>query len=228
MKQGLSGCKLELLENGLVRKTSKDWKYNNRLYNQMLKQIQFGGLNSNTTHIPRVVKSGHDSIGLFYFDMEQVKGVPLSEILDTLEPVDYEYVCNIIQNFISACARNVQPMKVNIVETTNTKLGEDIDIGVNEWLSETLCHGDFTLDNIFFDKATRKIGIIDFLDSYINHYYLDIAFLYQIESKLPLPEDTKYHKYHNYLLYSKFKRMLPYNNEQWVKDKVEFYKEKLK
>jgi aminoglycoside/choline kinase family phosphotransferase len=126
------------------------------------------------------------------------------------------------------CMTNVNNTKVNIVQATNTKLGEKLDIGVDEFLPETLCHGDFTLDNIFFDKETRKVAIIDFLDSYINHYYLDIAFLYQIDSDIPLPSNEHYMKYHNYLLYSKFKRMLPYNKEKWVKDKVKYYKEKLK
>lgn len=37
------------------------------------------------------------------------------------------------------------------------------------------CHGDFTLSNIIYNKRDRDLILIDFLDTYISSYLIDIA-----------------------------------------------------
>lgn len=37
------------------------------------------------------------------------------------------------------------------------------------------CHGDFTLSNIIYNKANKKLVLIDFLDTYISSFLIDIA-----------------------------------------------------
>lgn len=37
------------------------------------------------------------------------------------------------------------------------------------------CHGDFTLNNMIFDNVNNSIVLIDFLDTYMSSYLIDIA-----------------------------------------------------
>ena len=37
------------------------------------------------------------------------------------------------------------------------------------------CHGDFTLNNMIYDDVSKSIVLIDFLDTYISSYLIDIA-----------------------------------------------------
>jgi hypothetical protein len=68
LKLGLSGCKIELLSKGIIRKHSKDLNYNTRLFSQAYKQKYFNNLNISNIIAPQVYSINKKD--LYYFDME--------------------------------------------------------------------------------------------------------------------------------------------------------------
>ena len=98
------------------------------------------------------------------------------------------------------------------------------------------------MENIIYDKKNKKYYLVDFLDSFIEHYWFDIITLFQdIEGKwykfknpdinlnniIPkmsfingflrghlLKDEKEYIKNHNLLLALKFARILPYAKEE--------------
>ena len=68
LKSGLSGCKLELLDNSSLRKYSSSMEYNSRLSSQIEKQKLFSNLILKNIDTPKIYNSNFES--LYYFDME--------------------------------------------------------------------------------------------------------------------------------------------------------------
>ena len=84
--KGYSGCKIFIVENAdarFVRKFSSDEKYNERLQAQCTKQAQ-----CSFAKVPKVLNSGTLN-GLFYFDMEYMRGKLLSEHLLQVPASEY-------------------------------------------------------------------------------------------------------------------------------------------
>ena len=82
---GHSGCKILLYDDGIksfIRKISKSKDYNDRLLKQCSKQANFV---NPFIKAPKIIKSGIDEDGLFYFDMEYIQGVTLSEYIKGIE-----------------------------------------------------------------------------------------------------------------------------------------------
>ena len=83
---GHSGCGIFLYENedgtSFVRKVSKDLDYNERLKAQYEKQHAFVG---GSIRAPKVLGQGYNEAGLFYFDMEYIRGVTLAEYIKSIE-----------------------------------------------------------------------------------------------------------------------------------------------
>ncbi len=208
--KGFSGCKIDLYsENGnhFVRKISASLNYNNRLKRQMDKQQYFfDNLSSDKISAPKVLRSGVLN-DLFYFDMEYIRGFNL---VDHIYDVNFrelegvaESLCNIInimkKSVIEGGSFEFNKMEdklgslIYLFENKKSRLDINLLIELKKLLSNiekkdkiksTFCHGDLTMENIIFDKDTKKIFLIDFLDSFIDHYWMDITKLFQdIEGK---------------------------------------------
>lgn len=82
---GHSGCKILLYEDTdkvFVRKISGSFDYNTRLEIQAKKQANFM---SAVVKTPKIYSMGYTDEGLFYFDMEYIRGITLSEYIGRIE-----------------------------------------------------------------------------------------------------------------------------------------------
>lgn len=193
---GHSGCQIFLIENEdgtvYVRKISKNIEYNKRLEKQCKKQNLFNG---DVVQAPKVLNQGYTRDGLYFFDMEYIQGVTLAEYIKTIEIgkikglVDV-LVKNLVPN-VNQVVSNEQKEKIkNTFEMKISTLRQNIsnnDI-INEalillenhdWskLIPSQCHGDMTLENIIVKNDS--LYLIDFLDSFYDSWFLDIATLMQ-------------------------------------------------
>ncbi len=188
---GHSGCRILLYEeNGIyfVRKYSGSKDYNLRLVSQCTKQQHF---QSDTIKVPKVLNSGYDENGLFYFDMEYIQGVTLSKFITKIDVSDIQgIVSTIIGNLQFETVRNhttseVFTKKISELEVKTKNLGngavkqaisilKKIDWAV---FPNTMCHGDLTFENIII--SNKEIYFIDFLDSVYDSWLLDVGKLFQ-------------------------------------------------
>ncbi len=188
---GHSGCRILLYEeNGIyfVRKYSGSKDYNLRLVSQCTKQQHF---QSDTIKVPKVLNSGYDENGLFYFDMEYIQGVTLSKFITKIDVSDIQgIVSTIIGNLQFETVRNhttseVFTKKISELEVKTKNLGngavkqaisilKKIDWAV---FPNTMCHGDLTFENIII--SNKEIYFIDFLDSFYDSWLLDVGKLFQ-------------------------------------------------
>ena len=204
----------------------------------------------------------------YYFDMEYIPGISLIKRIEgaNLEQLK-EIACNLIEilNLIKSSSNNqkkfsfqglvtkklqgilVTEKDVNsrkaIAETISLIKGEQI-------LNTTFCHGDLTLENIIYNEQEDSYYLIDFLDSFIDHYWQDLAKLFQdlegqwyvfrnkevnktaMEIKTEIIKDIlikrflvedDYMKNHALLLSTTFCRILPYAKEEekeWIRGRI--------
>lgn len=186
---GHSGCDVSLFTKecgeSFVRKTSASIEYNTRLKNQCKKQKTF---TSNEILVPTVIKEGITKEGLFYFDMEFIRGSSLQECflknrLDNLiDPIRK------IERFLFEKKSNRKDISFEIKEkcsilslTIDKKYKKYFDyIESINWKDTTVdkfCHGDLTFENIIVSE--NKVYFIDFLDSFVNTSLLDCAKIQQ-------------------------------------------------
>ena len=184
---GVSGCNIFLVDNNIIRKTSPSKEYNERLVRQYEKQKTFiSDVPQLTT--PKTYSQGYDS-GLFWFDMEYVDAKLFNEKFQQISKNEldrYIYTLlkfiekNIIESYYSQdetkiiLSNKLESLKVN------SKYKELIDFILNyvhteqlELLPQGYCHGDLTFSNILF--SGECIYLIDFLDSYIESYVMDLV-----------------------------------------------------
>lgn len=191
---GLSGCTLELISNTVLRKISPSESYNIRLRNQMEKQIAFQNKSYGGIIVPAVTDHGL-YLNKFYFDMMYVNGKLfekeftvvakehlesylhsligyLNEIKNTSVNHYTEYeLKDAMQNKLSGLYKSSKHLKL-------------IDRAIG-WIDQTtltpieknMCHGDLTFSNMLF--VGNKICFLDFLDSYIESYVMDLVKLKQ-------------------------------------------------
>lgn len=191
--KGHSGCKIQLYqrEDGMlfVRKTSSDVAYNKRLEVQCKKQARYRHPRIKT---PKVYGSGYDDQGLFYFDMEYVKGVALSQYIKTIEAYRMkDFISGLVTDLLSSdsvasnYANSIFQDKISDLSKRTSTLGiETIDEAVRmlaayDWSAFDManCHGDLTLENIIVKGD--QIYLIDFLDSFYDSIYIDLGKLLQ-------------------------------------------------
>jgi len=205
--KGYSGCTLSLFEKDgalLVRKVSKSAAYNQRLEAQMAKQDEFGhSLQNGKVLAPKVLGSGIEK-GLFYFDMEYVRGRGLADCIAEadvggIEKIS-EDICSMVasmkkmpkqpgeafwdatvskaDSILSDVQRVAHASKhAKLVERLGAMARQKKNSGGD--IPGTFCHGDLTLENIVCDEAGGKYYLLDFLDSYYPHYCFDVAKLFQ-------------------------------------------------
>jgi len=190
---GHSGCKIQLhqREDGkmFVRKTSSDASYNKRLEAQCRKQARYSHPRIKT---PKVYGYGYDNSGLFYFDMEYVKGVALSQYIKTIEAYRIkDFIGGLVADLLSSnavpnsYANSIFQEKIADLRKKTSSLGiatidEAVEIlAAYDWSAFDManCHGDLTLENIIVKGD--QVYLIDFLDSFYDSIYIDLGKMLQ-------------------------------------------------
>ena len=198
---GYSGCLVSLYrdkENYFVRKEAKDRSYNKRLEQQIKKQKEYFSIINKPFEVPQILKEGFNSQGLYFVDMEYIEGENYIEYINNLEIEEIKKCALKLIEILKFFNKNKQnETNPNIWEVLfnkiNSILREDIDNiklinyfynfladNKNEigQIKITECHGDMTLENILVNRS-GDIYLIDFLDSFCDSVYFDIAKIYQ-------------------------------------------------
>lgn len=190
---GHSGCGIFLVENDdgtvFVRKISKNSEYNKRLEAQCRKQAAFHGDKIKT---PKILNTGVNENGLFYFDMEYIQGITLAEYIRNMEIgrihglVDdlMSYIENVDKKDCRNNANEVFSIKLNDLHHKLAGKSEIVDHALDllinhDWsaFQPSSCHGDLTLENIIV--RNEELYFIDFLDSFYDSYLMDMGTLMQ-------------------------------------------------
>ncbi len=171
-----------------VRKTSKQESYNDRLRSQCIKQADFS---HPFLSRPEILSDGFTPEGLYFFDMEYVKGETMASYIKTwpaymMKDTISNIVANLIRidSHINAEAQAIFQEKISQVAGSILNNDKTITATVErlqnyDW-SKTLeceCHGDLTLENIIVKGD--ELYLIDFLDSFYNSNLIDIAKILQ-------------------------------------------------
>ncbi|MCF0239092.1 MAG: aminoglycoside phosphotransferase family protein [Streptococcus gallolyticus] len=188
---GHSGCNVRLIKDGsryFVRKTSASENYNSRLEKQMRKQARF---QDDCLNAPVVIRNGYEN-GLFFFDMEYIKGETAVEYLRKHSPNYTEkFVHKLIESvFEKEAIKDVRVdsvFKDKIMALRNT-IHEDNDVirrafdvlDSTDWsgVKKSQCHGDLTLENIIV-RDNGDVYLLDFLDSFYDSYIIDAGKMLQ-------------------------------------------------
>jgi hypothetical protein len=190
LNYGLSGCKLEFLNETMIRKWSSSNQYNYRLYEQAIKQEIKSTKTYNTFAVPKIQNiSKHE---LYFFDMEYIPSKSFNDYFYEISPISINKFMNFIDEYFSSITiigkysedelKNVLYKKLN--SFNNTKYINFIKylqnyikkIKFNNLYKEA-CHGDLTMSNILF--TDEKYYLIDFLDSYLESSIIDLVKLKQ-------------------------------------------------
>ena len=202
--EGNSGCKIEISNAGgrlIVRKSARAPNYSDRLRLQIDKQQQF--LKTNTlegVHTADVLNTGQDG-HCFFAEMTYLPYVDSIEFFSMASKVMIDRVvdqifglidCEIAESPQQAVSSDVFVAKIQSVADRLRELGR---YGVYEKsLSDLIeaftklgelsipvgrSHGDLTFSNIMFAPDGQRIGLIDFLDGFIESPVMDVAKLRQ-------------------------------------------------
>lgn len=254
---GYSGFEVSLVKGNdghyKVVKKSRSNDKNERLRHQHTKHLFFEKMPDLGFGVPKVIGSGEKN-GLFYYEYEFVEGATLVTHIDRASQEETTRICDsllrIVRSFSSQkdsyyekwMQGGMQDFLRQKIEVNCAKCG--IDTGIKKRLLESvaampekgksLCHGDFSFDNIVLDEG-GKFWLIDYQDVFPN-YWMDISKLFQdIDgrwyevkhgARLPMNKmyfmreyllegirkiDPEYEKFHNALLAIVFLRILPYS-----------------
>ncbi|MBR4059739.1 MAG: phosphotransferase [Lachnospiraceae bacterium] len=188
---GHSGCKILLCEDFdkvFVRKISGSKEYNSRLEIQAKKQAKFKG---GIVKAPKVYDCGYTNEGLFFFDMEYIRGITLSEYISRMEIGKIKgFVDALLSSVLNIDGANevditpfvkkIDSLKKTLYGKTNTIVDHALDIlDTHDWnlFKKSFCHGDMTLENIIIKGD--KVYLIDFLDSFYDSWLIDAGTLLQ-------------------------------------------------
>jgi len=189
---GGSSCILERKDGDVIRKISSTKDYNDRLKEQMFKQMEFLSVNKSiNVDAPLILNSGviEDS-GLFFFDMEYIRGNIFVEHMPFLSTIEVHRIgrtfCEYFDDLIlrsklyksdeleSAVGDKLEELKKNSDHVEFIEYLQKQEVGP---IMKSKCHGDLTFSNmIFFGK---KIYLIDFLDSFVDSFLIDFVKLKQ-------------------------------------------------
>lgn len=191
---GHSGCNLNLYKDIekdriFLRKDAGLISYNKRLKKQFIKQKEF---NMKRVKTPKIFDYGINDKGIFYFDMEYINGITLSEYMKQIKIKEIVDLITLLfdslpinQASFSLNAKDIFQNKIsdlaNKLDISNKKIKNSLEILKNYDFSEvptSLCCGDLTLENIIIN-ARGEVYLIDLLDSFYNSWMIDIAKLLQ-------------------------------------------------
>lgn len=185
---GLSGCKLEIIKGGVLRKYSSSINYNQRLIKQVDKQILFSKFILKNIDTPKVLAKSSNQ--LFSFDMEYIPGLSSYEYFSSVNICGVEFVIQTLFDYFDYFTNNMRELNISnkVIEKiyslqNKTKYSDYLKylktyIDNNQVIvPKTFCHGDLTFNNIIFHK--NRLFFIDFLDSYVDSFFCDIVKLKQ-------------------------------------------------
>lgn len=185
---GLSGCKLEIIDGGILRKYSSSESYNGRLSKQIDKQMLFSKFILKNIDTPKIISLNPDT--LLSFDMEYIGGFSSHKYFSTANVNDIKFVIDTLFEYFDNFSNNIKHVSINnkIIKKLNTLSGQTKYPQYLEYLKnyvdenqliapKTFCHGDLTFNNIIFHK--NRLFFIDFLDSYIDSFLCDLVKLKQ-------------------------------------------------
>lgn len=178
---GRSGCNLFLDKNKLtLRKTSKNFDYNQRLYKQYQKQKKFTSI---LNFVTPTVYDFNTSESLWNFDMDYIQGSTFFEFCNNSNVKLITQFCDELIGYLKHLFENSIETEINFskLETKLIDLKKtltNLDCYFDYLLSNPIeklnigkCHGDFTLSNIIF---SGKYYIIDFLDNIYETPLVDL------------------------------------------------------
>lgn len=197
---GNSGCKVELVFNKhmAVRKTSYSDDYAKRLGRQREKQENF------LTPIPEIVIPkilGYDDVS---FTMDHLPMLDAVEFFERASPAKMRSRIEVIINFLRWELENSPQIEIESqifaqkIKQIQARVPQDIwathysDVAnyfcsvlpSSVVLHVGVCHGDLTFSNIMFSLEESQVGLIDFLDGFLDSPLVDLA---------KLRQDTKFH-----------------------------------
>ena len=192
---GNSGCIVEIVENApsLIRKRALAPEYFRRLSSQFKKQQNYSPPIKGII-IPQVISSDEMS-----FVMQRLMMLDAIEFLERnppnviqnrlqiiIELLEWEFSCSpltiisteIFRKKLDEIQKNIIP---RIWHQHYQMYADEIENNLPKkiMLPLGICHGDLTLSNIMFSITENSIGLIDFLDSFLDSPLIDIAKLRQ-------------------------------------------------
>jgi hypothetical protein len=187
---GLSGCKLEIISDKVIRKYSSNQNYNSRLLTQIDKQYFFSRNIFTNIDTPKIIQKHQND--LIYFDMEYVLGCDYYSYFSTASPNQITKIFLFFDEYFDFLIKNShqddsytskEKIKNKLFSFKSSKYCKLINF-VIKYLEEieinipkSFCHGDLTISNLLFHH--KKVYLIDFLDSYIDTFILDLIKLKQ-------------------------------------------------
>lgn len=178
---GLSGCKLELLNNTTLRKYSSSPEYNSRLLKQVDKQNFFYNLILKNIDTPKVL-----SVNTDFFDMDYIPALSFYEFFSSANVENIKFVIETLFgyfDFISSRFRMVDVTDEILNKLDSLIPGSDYKNFIRHlkklveekqiMVPNTFCHGDLTFNNILFHP--NRLFFIDFLDSYVDSFLCDLV-----------------------------------------------------
>ena len=217
--KGHSGCKIYLVipdENKpFVRKISKNIQYNERLRRQCAKQKKYQG---KSACVPEVLNEDFKD-GLYFFDMEYIRGISLESLLQscTIDKIEVigDFLLNIVKEHMDSASSEengryyIQHKCTAVCDNLhglheNTNIKKAFNILCNhKWtqIQKSASHGDLTLENIIY-SSEGKFYLIDFLDTFYDTWIGDVSkilqdllvgwsFRYQFMNTDAVSENTK-------------------------------------
>lgn len=210
---GNSGCGVEIVScsrKPAVRKWTVSKDYSERLEKQREKQKAFKST-IKAIHIPKIID--YDDMS---FTMEYLHMLDSIEFFEIACPQDIKYRLNILLEFVAEELATAESSIVNTnlfqeklsniegavppeiwrkyyrhqVRIIRKELPENLIIPLGQ------CHGDLTFSNIMFSLEDVEIGLIDFLDSFLESPIIDIVKIRQdtkfnwTNQRYKLPHDT--------------------------------------
>lgn len=187
---GLSGCKLEIISESAIRKYSSGENYNNRLLIQIDKQQFFSKNIFTNIDTPKIIQKYQDK--LIYFDMEYIVGCDYYNYFSLASPSQINKIFLFFEEYFEFLIKNsrkeskeifYEKIKNKLLSFNSSKYQELIQFTLSYLKSieldilKSFCHGDLTISNLLFHS--KKIYLIDFLDSYIDTFLLDLVKLKQ-------------------------------------------------
>lgn len=187
---GLSGCKLEVLSSNTIRKYSSNENYNQRLTIQIDKQNLFSKYIFTNIDTPKIIQKYEDK--LIYFDMEYIMGCNYYEYFSVTSSTGIQKIFNFLDEYFQFLIYNSHQYKEEVVKDKiknkllsfkNEQYTPLIQFvlnylnNINLDIKKSFCHGDLTISNILFHH--KKVYLIDFLDSYLDTFLLDLVKLKQ-------------------------------------------------
>lgn len=222
IKIGLSGCKLQLIDNSTIKKISSKSSFNKRLHKQIEKQLAFSNNSYPYIYTPKIYNTGKN-----YFDMEYIPGESYNTFFTKCSKDDLDRILNNFEIYFNNIQEHKKIYNSNVLKTkllsklnslyfnSNYKKFIKYIIKIVENseynnIPKTFCHGDLSITNIIFRR--NGLYLIDFLDSSIDTFIVDLVKLQQdLRFKWALNvhgSSLRIHQSFNYLwnnLYQKYK-----------------------